>query len=91
MRIAAEVIGRPLMLGGARINIGERVLLDPQREQHREVLESGWVRRLDAAALPVVTTAVTAPTAHKMIESARKKAPTQSPARNDAQTQKGKP
>jgi len=64
------------MLGGARFNLGERLLLDPHNEQHREVLDSGWVRRLDAVALPAVTAAVTAPTAHKMIDApARTKAP----------------
>lgn len=73
MRVAAEVIGRPLVLpGGARYNVGERIMLDPNDEQHREVIDNGWVRRLDESTLARAV-APSAPPAHKMVAEPQQK------------------
>lgn len=57
-RVRAEVVGRPLRLGGAHLNVGERIVLDPTNPQHRQVLDApGWVRRLDAVGIPVTSNA----------------------------------
>lgn len=72
MLVAATVTGRPLQLGGARYNVGERVLLDPLNPQHRQVLDEGWVTRHDAdiARPPAATAeALDRPPANKMIDA----------------------
>lgn len=55
-RVRAEVTGRPLRIGGAHFNVGERIVLDPTNPQHRQVLDApGWVRRLDPIGPPVAS------------------------------------
>lgn len=57
MRVLVEVVDRPLDLRGPIYHVGERLFLDTNNPQHREVLDTpGWVRRLtphlpEAAAL----------------------------------------
>lgn len=70
MRVCTEVFGRPLFMAGARYNVGERVLMDPDKAQHAEALESGWVRRVPAPDPGTASVAAPeAPPAHKMMES----------------------
>ena len=69
MRVAVQITGHPLQMGGVRYNIGERILLDPRNAQHREVLDAdGWVKRFDAEALPIVVAAPVTPPVNKMID-----------------------
>ena len=79
MRVRATVVGRPLMLAGARYAIGERVGLDPSRADHREILDAGWVVLTAPASpspvqeptpsIPVTIALPDAPPVHKMITS----------------------
>lgn len=68
MRVRVEVVGRPLYLP-PRYGIGERLFLDTNDPRHRQVMELGYVRRLDpmAAAPSPETAAVNAAPAHKMV------------------------
>ena len=71
MKVAVQVTGHPLQIGGARYNVGERLWLDPTNEQHREIIDHGWVRRLDEPGPPPATARVVdAPTADKMVHAA---------------------
>lgn len=78
MRVVAEVTGRTLVLpGGARYQVGERIGLDSTNEQHREVLDNGWARRIDPAPAKPIDSA---PPVDKMIDSAPvRKAPAHQP------------
>lgn len=76
--VHCEVVGHPLQLGGgARIQVGERIGLNPMNEQHQEILERGWVRRIEVASdpqtgavatAPQETTVVDGPPANKMLD-----------------------
>ena len=73
MRILVEVVDRPLNLRGPQYHVGERLILDDEKPSHREVLDAGWVRRLDPPLRrdPVAATAaIAAPPAHKMVDQA---------------------
>lgn len=67
MRVRVEVVGRTLYLPPS-YPVGERLFLDTNDPRHKQVLESGWVRRLDPVApAKVQTAALNAAPAHKMV------------------------